>query len=55
MISVYYLFVQRSIDPDFPPFVWKEFKEALAGTNSILVAMFGFYLVSLVLITAARF
>ncbi|RPJ55338.1 MAG: multidrug DMT transporter permease [Acidobacteria bacterium] len=36
-------------------FVWKEFKDAPAGTNSILAAMFGFYLVSLVLITAARF
>ncbi|RPI21550.1 MAG: multidrug DMT transporter permease, partial [Acidobacteria bacterium] len=36
-------------------FVWKEFKNAPAGTNSILAVMFVFYLISLVLITAARF
>jgi glucose uptake protein len=35
-------------------FVWKEFKEAPRGTSGILAAMFFFYLVSLVLITAAR-
>ena len=32
-----------------------EFKNAPAGTNPILAVMFVFYLVSLVLITAARF
>jgi glucose uptake protein len=35
-------------------FVWKEFREAPRGTPAILAAMFFFYLVSLVLITAAR-
>jgi glucose uptake protein len=36
-------------------FVWKEFKGAPQGTNKILAAMFGFYVISLALITAARF
>ena len=35
-------------------FVWKEFKGAPPRTTAILAAMFFFYLVSLVLITAAR-
>lgn len=35
-------------------FVWKEFRGAPSGTGKILAAMFVFYLVSLVLITAAR-
>jgi glucose uptake protein len=35
-------------------FVWKEFRGAPPGTSSILAAMFFFYLLSLVLITAAR-
>jgi glucose uptake protein len=36
-------------------FVWKEFKGAPQGTNGLLGAMFAFYLISLVLITAARY
>jgi len=36
-------------------FGWKEFKGARRGTNTMLAAMFVFYLISLVLITAARF
>jgi len=36
-------------------FVWKEFKGAPRGTNTMLAAMFAFYLISLILITAARF
>jgi glucose uptake protein len=36
-------------------FVWKEFQGAPHGTNKILAAMFGFYVISLALISAARF
>jgi glucose uptake protein len=35
-------------------FVWKEFRDAPAGTSRLLAAMFFFYLLSLVLITVAR-
>jgi glucose uptake protein len=35
-------------------FIWKEFKEAPAGTNKLLTLMFAFYLIGLVLIITAR-
>jgi glucose uptake protein len=35
-------------------FVWKEFKDAPRGTGRTLAAMFVFYVLSLVLITAAK-
>lgn len=35
-------------------FVWKEFRGAPKGTNTLLAAMFVFYILSLVLITAAK-
>ena len=35
-------------------FIWKEFKEASAGTNKMLGLMFAFYLIGLTLIIAAR-
>lgn len=35
-------------------FVWKEFRGAPRGTNGLLAAMFAFYVLSLVLITAAK-
>jgi len=36
-------------------FVWKEFKDAPKGTNTLLTLMFAFYLVGLVLIVYSRF
>ncbi len=35
-------------------FIWKEFKEAPAGTNKLLTLMFAFYLIGLALIITAR-
>ncbi len=35
-------------------FIWKEFKDAPAGTNKMLALMFAFYLIGLTLIIAAR-
>lgn len=35
-------------------FIWKEFREAPRGTNSILVAMFSLFLIGLVLITMSN-
>ncbi len=35
-------------------FIWKEFKEAPAGTNKLLTLMFAFYLIGLALIIIAR-
>ena len=34
-------------------FIWKEFKGAPKGTNALLLAMFIFYIIGLVLITAS--
>ncbi len=34
--------------------IWKEFKGAPKGTNSLLLAMFIFYIIGLVLITASN-
>jgi len=36
-------------------FIWKEFKEAPAGTNKLLTLMFAFYMIGLVLIIISRF
>lgn len=36
-------------------FVWKEFKEAPKGTNKLITAMFGLFLLGLVLIVYSRF
>lgn len=36
-------------------FVWKEFKDAPKGTNSLLLAMFVFYIIGLALIIYSRF
>jgi glucose uptake protein len=36
-------------------FVWKEFKEAPKGTNTLLALMFACYLAGLVLIVYSRF
>jgi glucose uptake protein len=36
-------------------FIWKEFKEAPAGTNKLLTFMFAFYMIGLVLIIISRF
>lgn len=36
-------------------FVWKEFKDAPKGTNTLLILMFAFYLVGLALIVYSRF
>jgi glucose uptake protein len=35
-------------------FIWKEFRDAPAGTNKLLTLMFAFYLIGLVLIITAR-
>ncbi len=35
-------------------FIWKEFREAPAGTSKLIAAMFGCFLVGLVLIILAR-
>jgi len=36
-------------------FVWKEFKNAPKGTNSLLAAMFLFYLIGLIILVASKF
>ncbi len=36
-------------------FIWKEFKQAPKGTNTLLTLMFAFYLIGLILVILARF
>jgi glucose uptake protein len=36
-------------------FIWKEFKQAPAGTNKLLTLMFAFYMIGLALIIISRF